>query len=169
MRAGEHAGVPLRRVRAVELARGRLAGQGQPGRGRGPADAAVVAGRRRGRPLGGRDHGRRAGAEPQVGDRDDYQGDDEQGPVIATGPASFCMMKRDAGPYIPRGTGVPLRSGRPVALVVTTFSTPSSGACGRRASAPSSPPSTGHTGRLHPPARRSTARPGTPMRLPLPA
>jgi hypothetical protein len=45
----------------------RVLAQGQPGGGRGPAGAAVLAGRRRQQPVGGRGRGRRAGAEPQVG------------------------------------------------------------------------------------------------------
>jgi hypothetical protein len=62
-------------------ARGRVAGQGQPGGGRGPASVAVLAGRRRGHPLGGRGGGRRAGAEPQVGDGDHDQDHAQPGPL----------------------------------------------------------------------------------------
>jgi hypothetical protein len=69
--------------------------------------------------------------------------------------------RRHAGPR----TCVPAsRSGMtgPVELVVTTFFTPSSGACGRRTSAPSSPPRTGRTGSPQPTTRRSTAPPRPP-------
>ena len=52
---------------------------------------------------------RQAGADPVLGGRDDYQDDAEAGPVTATGPASVFKVERDAGPHVPRGTGVPLR------------------------------------------------------------
>jgi hypothetical protein len=49
--------------------------QGLPGGGRGPAGAAVLAGRRRQRPLGGPGRGGRARAEPQLGHGEHDQGD----------------------------------------------------------------------------------------------
>jgi hypothetical protein len=43
------------------------------------------------------------------------------------------MVERGAGPYVPRGTGVPLRRGRPVVLVVTCSLHPQGRPCGRAA------------------------------------
>jgi hypothetical protein len=61
--------------------------------------------------------------------------------------------------------GVPLRRGRAVEGAGRLFSTPSSGACGPLRGRPRRR-GPGHSGRPHPPARRSTAPPGTPRHLP---
>jgi hypothetical protein len=79
----------------------RVALEGQPGRGHRPAGAAVLAVRRRHRPLAGRGRGRRAGTEPAVGNGNHDQGDAGPRRVTITGAASLRMVKRDAGRWGP--------------------------------------------------------------------
>jgi hypothetical protein len=75
--------VVLHRGRVARPGRARraVAGQGQPGGGRGPAPTAGLDGRGQQRPIHGRGRGRGAGAEPALGDGHHNQGDEELQPV----------------------------------------------------------------------------------------
>jgi hypothetical protein len=71
---------------------GQVPGQGQPGRGRGPAPAAELDGRGWQRPLGRRGRGRGAGAEPSLGDGDHDQGVAQHEPVASS--TRRCWLRR---------------------------------------------------------------------------
>jgi hypothetical protein len=107
--------------------------------------------RGRHRPVGGRGRG-----QPSLGPNLWWRRQ-----LRRRGSRTSCRLERrwTSGTRVEASSMPTFRSAVPGRRVLgRLFSTTSSGACGRRASAPSSPPRTGAHGCPHSPARRSTAR-----------